>query len=161
MYGAPIAAGYFIAGNNLPDPLPNPSGAAPYIAWPMPDWMPQQVFIIEACVGYECTNGRGNLAEMEMWVDPGGKSFFSTDPPGLEANFERDISIIQHAEFPIARESLIWSNDFSACPILWNRRAGDLIMLKVAASTPLPWISIEIRFPVENTIPLPALGPGY
>src|SRR5215468_2600823 len=105
--GGPIATGYLIAGDGLPDPLPNPTGAVPYMPWPMPDWMPRKVLITQAIACFECLNGDGNAYEVEVWVDPGGYSFWSTEDeggPGLEANGERDVSLIQDYMLPIPRE---------------------------------------------------------
>jgi len=163
LHGAPITTGYLIAGDNLPDPLPDPTGGAPYIAWPMPEWMPRQVFIVQAIAGFECLKGKGQAYEVEVWVDPSGKSFFSTDPPGLEANFERDIALIQDYMNPIPREKFSYSPSFVGCPVLWNRDNGDLLVFKIAASTELAWVTIEIQFIValEGVTDWPIIGPGY
>jgi len=174
-YGAQVYAGYLIAGDGLPNPLPNPSGQAPYIDWPMPTWMPRQVLIHHCIVGFEYNEGShaedyndglkwSQAVEMEVWVDPKGKSFFSTNPPGLEANFERDISLLQYYSKYPPQEVLTTREHvppIENIPILWDRDAKDLLVFKIAASAPLTWVTVELFFEVAQTVTVPTIGPGY
>jgi hypothetical protein len=153
----PVGGAWFIAGTDQLD-----SG---FQALPIPDWMPEQVFISRLWAGYEYdeTSVKDYMAmEIEAWVDPHGASYFSTTPPGQEANYQRTISVMQVYDKHPVQEVLRWSEDYTRAPILWDRSKNDLFAIKFACSESTVWSAMEIQFQVDENTPIPTtVGSSY
>src|SRR5215813_5933103 len=123
----------------------------------IPDDLPRQLYISRAWTAFEYndTDGQDSQAvEVEMWVDIAGQSYFSTDPPGLEANYQHDISILETYNWHPIREVFNWSRHHSP-PILCDFDNGDLLAVKFACSYPLMWTSAQFQYIVDSLVPIP------
>ena len=147
-------------------PVPLPLGSFIY---PLPTWMPRQVYISRVLVAYAMDiffsdfTGYGSLNDLQKQSEVS----FLLNKKGIDdqalggtegtADFTRDVSLIQ---YQTADPVVFIDKDFNV-PTLWDRDAGDLIMLEISLVQKIPWIYSEIQFLVPTTKPVTDTGSGY
>jgi hypothetical protein len=100
--------------------------------------------------------------EIAAFIDPGGKSYGTSHPPGQEANMERNITLIggdNAYDQTVPYEKLADSGECT--PVLWDRTAGDRLVAMYANNPPLDWVYLEIQFLANSTASVPSIGTGY
>jgi len=104
----------------------------------LPDWVPAQVFITRAFVGYRAS-GQGPPGNVEIAV--------MIDPKGIatseQADRSRGISVMRWVSGDERAEHV---EKFETAVVVWDRDYGDKLVLYVDTPWELDWVRCEVGF---------------
>jgi hypothetical protein len=156
----PVEGVYYIT--DTPGPLPPPY----YKPLPLPTWMPRKVFITAIEFAYAANvpldiwqgwNEDERMAECHVWIDPKGIAYNSSNGAEEGSEFTRDITLWHH----FTHERFVARRVDHPKPVLWNRDAGDKLLISTAHGFELAWLYCGMQFLVPTPSQPTAVGPGY
>lgn len=116
----------------------------------LPPWLPSKALISSARIAVGC-DVSGSAADLGVWIDPGGVAYNSTNPPGQElgSDFTRDMSLYEgrfYNQLDIAPYV-----EFKY-PFLFNREAGDKLLLSIHSARNVQYVYCELGFLVPYVV---------
>lgn len=119
---------------------------SPYIDLELPDDFPNQILIWRAFIG--CGNSSlSDAGEMHLWVDPGGRYFHGSVPPGQEEGNPHHTDLITIARIGHVPALYQPQDEVNLPrPILFDRAAKDKLSFFIAPSAAYDWIFMNIEY---------------
>ena len=121
---------------------------SPYFDLPLTDDFPQRALIRRALL--MCGNSTlSSAGEIHLWVDPAGKYFHGSTPPGQETSKSIGdlITVVRMGSVPPVYQPEL--DEVMPDPILFNRAVGDMLGLLFAPAPSFDWISINLEYEVQ------------